>query len=171
MIRPLSLVAVPDAQRRPLTDEEGKGFVNLGFAERRDPGRLIPAAELRQYLGATFGVGLSDSFIVQLIVSRLEQGPPEYTYSPYAVALTAILTDRPGVAVMWAYTLFDESRKGTPLTIERFAQDLFAWGVPTDKGYHDIWDAQKGFNQTPRQPFDNWLDKADVWKAKESAPA
>jgi hypothetical protein len=162
MTRPIkSIVEVPSEQRRPLTSDESRFFValNLGLPDET----LVPTSELEAAMVTEFGEQATQHFFTQVMLKRLINTPADRLYSPRMVMLAVSFTDRVGNAVQWAYAISEQSRLGTPMTVDRFSRDLFPWGVPTDQGYHDIWDAQKYDGPRQRMGSDNWLDYPAAW--------
>lgn len=132
-----------------------------------EPMQPVPADELEQALGQIFkSVG---DFGLQVLLQRLKQ--TDELYDPRTVAMASWLVDRPGFAVLWAYTLYERTRElGRPYSFTDLVND-FPMGFPTSEGAAKIWDAQKGWAQEPPVPSDNLLDGSELWKAPAENPA
>lgn len=156
-----SLVKVPKHEREPMTEKQSEIFTSLYMM--RDHETMVPAKQLEVELNKIFEEAFVKSFVLQVMIRRLVLTPSNLRYSPLAVAFCATLCNTPGLAVMWAYTLFDETNRFQEVTMDRLA-DLFPMGFPTGNGYRNIWDAQKGMFQTPPVKIDNLLDTSEAWQ-------
>lgn len=84
---------------------------------------------------------------LKILIKRIEAMVPiELVVSPALLFFIACLEemDRPGSAVLWAYTLMlRASEELEPCAIHNFAQSRFPMGVPTRKAMDAAWVAQK----------------------------
>lgn len=134
---------------RPLNEKESQLF--LGICMKGN----IPFPE-------DMAKELESMFLYQVLKKRLDAIPqvnglkPEI--SPWLILWCSMLCDRPGIAVMWAYTLYlmwlKERRE---VTIMDWV-DEFPMGVPLMSEYERLWDEQK--QQTGIQ---NCMDDLAAW--------
>lgn len=168
MIRPKSLVHVSREHTKPMDPEQDSPFfVRLMFQEMemaKAKTNLLAHAELEAYL-TEIDPDIMNDFFMKVAMKRLEharndQGEP-MKFSPN-VLLFVIATQTPNIAtaVMWAYTIAEETRLHGSFSMEELAHG-FPVGFPTDAGYHEHWVAQKGHSLGEK--FDNWLDRTEAW--------
>jgi hypothetical protein len=151
-----------------MDDQESQLFITVTMAENAKP-VMVPADRLLEEIAKRYSDTASGLASVRIIVGRLEL--TDLSYSPDVVLMLGYLSDRPGVAVAWAYTLYEETRKRGPYTIAMLAKD-FPWGFPRSEAYSAYWDAQKGWAQEPKvKGVDNMLDQAETWKPPVAEPA
>lgn len=163
-----NLTNVPDSERRPMTPAESDLMIVLTISGQ-DISEQVPAADLEASLLKLFKPAMTSSFCFQVMLKRLQL--TDKLYDPRVVAMTAFIADRPGFAVLWAYTLFQRTLElGRPYNFDDLVHD-FPMGFPTNDGAAKIWDAQKAFLQEPPLKGDNLLDQAEAWKAPEDATA
>lgn len=82
----------------------------------------------------------------------------------------SMLCDRPGTAVMWAYTLavLAQEKKGEEVTMSDWC-DAFPMGIPSAQACQDAWEYQKVHNRVSnidvmkRPASDNCLDYQEFW--------
>lgn len=160
MKRPPNLTAVPESERRPMTKAETELFFTLVISEPMQP---VPANDLVPSLEQIFVGEFLDDLGLQVLLQRLKL--TDQLYDPRTVAMASFLIDRPGFAVLWAYTLYERTRElERPYGFDDLVSD-FPMGFPTSDGAAKIWDAQKGWAQDPKVPVDNLLDGGEAWKA------
>lgn len=166
MTRLPTLKSVPDDQRGPMSKAQTESFIMLNLAPPAEP---VPGPELLDALRKEFGDKMATLFEMQVLVGRLAL--TDQSYDPRTVVMCLMLTDRVGVAVQWAYYLYEETRlRGRPLRAADLAED-FPMGFPTSEGYSTAWDGQKGYLQDPKIPnVDNLLDVSETWKAPAEEP-
>jgi hypothetical protein len=108
---------------------------------------------------------MNNDIMYRMLVNRLEVFSPDTTVSTTALALVSTIAGKPGILVMWAYTLHLIARKfPTPrvLTIADITQ-MFPTGFPTSSEYKRIWDSQKAATLGS-----NLLDFRETWDAVPS---
>lgn len=95
----------------------------------------------------------------KIIEARLRFGGTEVDDATMTMA--GYLSDRAGVAVMYAAAIraiYEKLKR--KITIRDFI-DAFPWGFPTEEAMHKVWLSQK-IENVEHGP-DNWLDR-DTWK-------
>jgi hypothetical protein len=99
----------------------------------------------------------------RIVESRLEAAGILDKVSFPARLFVACLCDRPGLCVMWAYTLAHmlEKSGGMPVTMSSITEN-FPNGFPSDAQSNECWDAQKGHAHGVKA--DNLMDNFDWWK-------
>jgi hypothetical protein len=162
-----NLTTVPSSERAPMSRVETEMFLActmLSSEGKLDP---VPAAELPDAIGKLFDSKLTEDYVSQIFLKRLTLS--DVLYDPCVAAFMCILPDRPGMAVLWAWTLYDRTRElGRPYTMGDLTND-FPMGFPTKEGMEKAWDRQKGYTQDPPVKCDNMLDKAEPWKTEVAA--
>jgi hypothetical protein len=152
----------------PMTKEESMFLLQLGFLEMRKAETPQPISEGQRKILE------EDSPFSAIIISRLQWAtglPWERIVGPEALMMISSLrtSDRPGNAVMWAYTLlFLRADEGEPVTIDLLSQ-RFPVGFPTAEAMHAVWDQQKVFNHKDEAAVhpalsDNMLDRPPWWE-------
>lgn len=163
-----NLTNTSESERRPMSPVESEMMIVLTISGQ-DISEPVPAADLDVALSKMFLPALIGSLEFQVLSKRLQL--TDKLYDPRVVAMASILTDRPGFAVLWAYTLFRRTLElGRPYNFDDLVND-FPMGFPTNEGAAKIWDAQKGYLQDPPLKGDNLLDGAEPWKTPQDATA
>jgi len=133
---------------RPLTQDESKMFIATSMKESQvsfEETDAMAASSLQYRIIRTRMMNMADRI------------------TPALAVFVASICDRPGNAVMWAYTLCCMAAKKP----DKEAVDIMDWtmefptGVPTDEAYRAVWESQKGHNIGEK--FDNWLDNSENW--------
>ncbi len=155
-MRAATLLSVPRSEIRRMTKEETGMFVSMATS----PDFVGTPDEIMVRLGEeAMGV-----FQVAVMMKRLAVAQPVQRYSTNTILFLISLCDRVGYVVQWAYFLFEETRtRGSVIDMTYFAMMMFPEGVPTEKGYHDNWDAQKYLEEAK----DNWLDTELAFRPSE----
>jgi hypothetical protein len=163
-----NLTAVTSEQRRVMTQAESKLLIVLTIQAPEELCAPVAAADLEKALLSLFKPeAVHQDLSMQVIIGRLKL--TDKLYDPRVVAMASFISDRPGFAVLWAYTLYERTRElGRPYTFDDFVDD-FPFGFPNSDGAAKIWDAQKGWSQEPPVSVDNMLDRESPWK--EPVPA
>lgn len=168
------LTAVPKNKRRGMTKTETSYFVICEISQMTDGEKVAPvkATELRDaIMKAGFPAEFVDMHLAQIMLKRLAVFTPDTLYDPNMIAFAIVLADRPGAAVLWAWTIYRRTLAlGHPYTCEDFAND-FPYGPPTPEGAEPVWDAQKKTGKLQPFEMDNWLDEADTWRVNQEEPA
>lgn len=135
----------------PLTKEQSNLFITLCMAS---------VSKAREVAGT-----MDDVFLYQVLVKRLEAYSPHITelIDPRILILCAGLSDRPGIAVLWAYTLAHMLIGKDTLTLDDWTM-AFPMGIPSMEETHKLWDYQKGFTHNIKK--DNLLDDFNYWPKK-----
>lgn len=136
------------SERREMTPKEAEYFCNLFFTEK--DGLSAPEKD-----GAPTGYRI----MLQRIGWSGRDLGPDGDITPSLLLFTTILSDRPGTAVLWAYTLVKMCEDYDQVNLDAFAE-VFPWGVPTNEGYRRIWEEQKD----AAAPNSNGLDRPEVWR-------
>lgn len=157
-----TLASVPESGRGPMDGDETRMFAACSIVERRFQTPPLPASDLPGAIGLRYTEGLAGSFAGQIFLGRLQT--TDLAYSPDVAAMLIALSFNPGVAVAWAYYLYEETRKRGALAMIDLATD-FPMGFPTQEGFHAYWDGQKGRVQEPPVRVDNMLDLQATWQA------
>ena len=148
---------------RQLTEDESKFLLKAVLSEqsRRDQSRGEPPIDnilndhaplkiLYKRMGSMIPVGKVVTWNVLLMLAVL----PEF--------------DRPGVSVMWCYTLIlIASEQGKPVNMDDFCTKVCPMGVPSFESLRVVWAAQKAElwmgEEEARQGSDNMLDRGAWW--------
>jgi len=114
---------------------------------------------------------LARSLSYRIMVERLTQaGSIEFISRPLMFFLLTV-TDRPGTAVLWAYTLNWMATQVECVNLSQWAMQ-FPDGLPTEPGMQAAWEAQKLQVMGIEYEFpesDNWIDNIDNWPRRERA--
>lgn len=126
-----------------MTDDESKLLLNLLMLERADAVQGA-AQPLRGDALIEAGEGLAPGFnAANIIARRWGVMRPDMDFSPVVALLCGAVSDSPGVAVMWAWSVVDwQNRTGEVMTVGKWC-DAAPWGVPTESYLDRAWDAQK----------------------------
>lgn len=133
----------------PMTLEQSKVFMSCIMQEGATHGSRHFDTSVAQKMGP----------IGQILYSRIGLANVRITLE---LALwCSILSESPGIIVLWAWTLRELSilYAGREVTMTDWTQH-FPMGVPTPEEYSRVWQAQK-VSGNP----DNGLDAVAVWKA------
>ncbi len=144
-----TLTSVPSALIRRLDRDETIAFMML--LKKPD---LIGSAE---FIAANVDEDIRGEFFFGVMIKRLA-AYTDAQYSLNTILYTAALSENVGAAVMWAYTIAEETRRNGLFDMQAFAR-AFPNGVPSSEGYHTYWVKQKGHNGVR----DNWLDSKEAW--------
>lgn len=148
------------SKTRPLTKDETGAFLSIMM---NGDDTIVPVADIESAFNAIYDPAVSGSFNVQVMIKRLAAMRPDLSFSPKVVLLCAMLSDRVGVVVQWAYTLVDyERRHGKPMSFDDWVL-CFPMGIPTSDEQRRIWDAQK--RSADGNFSDNQLDGREPWAA------
>ena len=149
-----TLATTPSEMTRPMSKEESKTFISLMMT----PDVIVPASGLEEALGED----AMKIFAIAVLVKRLVHAKVQ-DYSINTIMFAASLATNPGIVVMWAYTIFEQTRKHGLYDMTALSMD-FPMGFPTDDGYHRLWDEQKLSAEARKGGFnDNWLDTVEAW--------
>ena len=149
---------------RPMSEEETRIFVGLMLSVQNTGLQLAKGkdleAALREYAGKEETAPLP--FLLAVLAKRLAVNAPEMVFDLDMIAWASVLTDRVGVSVLWAYSLYRATIKNNmqPVTLSVWAKQLHPEGPPTQDFYFKCWDAQKGERG---ELVDNWLDHSEAW--------
>ena len=148
------LQGLSGCQVRPMTDDESRLLLTLICAARN--GKDLPEMEKQ----------LRDSRCMSYLIltSRLEAFKkgfsPTLDIDVAVQIFCALLCDRPGKVVMWAYTLNEMFvKQGRKVTMEDWINE-FPMGVPTEDEYSAMWELQK---VKPPAKGDNMIDDFSNW--------
>jgi hypothetical protein len=137
--------------RRPMNEEDTKIFLHTTLAEQQD---IRGQGDVLEQLHIMLLVKSTNYAIMN---ARLESVGAKVGRAPMLFA--AALCDDPGNAVMWAFTLNKMAIKASkPVDMDTFA-NYFPMGIPTDDGYHEVWESQKEVDS----PLGNAIDRMDDW--------
>lgn len=136
---------------RPLTPAEANMFVRFNVS---NVGVNAPfPAEMEE--------GLEQVFLYQVLKKRIDhievatENKPDI--APIVILWCSYLSDRPGIAVMWAYTLYLIWLKYQKrITLLEWVFE-FPNGVPLELEYGYLWDSQKADMK------DNFVDHMSQW--------
>lgn len=133
-----------DAAVRPMTEDESTIMLNSMLSPRG----MMPFDDT-----ASKELGFSG----QVLFKRLESYSSTKLTLGLAVMIVIMSKGNPGQLVMWAYTMHCiDPHEDRPLTINDFAEK-FPHGVPSDIGFAQIWDDQKGDKN------ENLIDQIAYW--------
>jgi hypothetical protein len=151
------LLAVP---KRQMTEEEVKVFAQLNLLPSASMAGLFN--QLRQQDKATI-----------VLAHRLDATGWLNSIEPNVIAFCASLCNTPGRVVLWAYTLARMASLQSPVTFEPDSWtdwNAFGNGVPTDEGYAQAWEFQKGQTHGLVDIHaGNLLDLEDCWPKRRAA--
>jgi hypothetical protein len=158
-----------DAKRsdlRPMTDREVHDFIGLqlGFENFDLDGIDHFTSEHFAYTIKATEEELPFTLKVMLKRFQLAEkfGMGNITYSAMLWA-SSLAGGNPALAVLWAQSLYRKAlRKDAPdmLSLDYMAKVPFAWGVPTEEFYLELWDGQKVGGG-------NFFDRAEAWMIRE----
>lgn len=151
---------------RPMDRDETEALVMLTFAQHKRPPRAARGDQLAQTMAEHFGKPFGElPDLLRVMVKRVEVFAPTTQFDCDMMAWACFLTDRVGVAVLWAYSLAKQTLKhnGVAISVEVWCR-RYGDGVPTKEFYDTLWQAQKG--QEKDDP-DNWIDQASVWPRED----
>lgn len=150
-----TLATTPSEMTRPMTKEESETFITLMMMSDV----IVPSDRLEEALGEE----AMKIFAVAVLVKRLVHAKVAQEYSINTIMFAASLCTNPGIVVMWAYTIFEQTRKHGLYDMTALSMD-FPMGFPTEDGYHRLWDEQKLSAEQRGNSFgDNWLDTVEAW--------
>lgn len=119
----------------------------------------VPGKELPDAMRVLFGEQVENLFLIQVMLVKLRQCDPTVAISPYVVLAASLLCDRPGTAVIMAYSIYRRSVGPGNFSLADFLSHCAAHGVPSEGALEAIWDSQKD----PNAPLGNRLDIAETW--------
>lgn len=136
-----------DCAVRPFNDEEGDNFITLCMGEQSIAN--VPVFNEHCKVGQT-DVG-------KILLQRLSLNSEVTISEPLALWILS-LCDRPGLIVMWAYTLvrMQQRNPGKILNMTVWTHH-FPSGLPTNQAMIDAWNGQKS------DMGGNLLDTREVW--------
>lgn len=143
------LISSTPSRLTPLSKEEMKTYIYLSL--NTDEGRAESAWD-----AVRAAAGLA-----QILDRRLGDIPLS-VIKPDVRLLASLFCDRPGVAVMWAYTLALMASEMPVVSINEFSlPEYFGWGVPSPGFLQEQWEAQKA------EDYSNYLDRREFWPQME----
>jgi hypothetical protein len=154
MNKPISFLDLKADELRRMDADEAKALINVSIIpEFNEP---VSAQQVQAIL--TKDGELKLPFGLAVLIQRLTL--TQAKYAPAVVMMAGILSNSPGDAVMWAYTLFLLAQHNNAVTLDDLIMGPFAEGFPTDEAKARIWDAQK----KPGAPLGNLLDAKETWE-------
>lgn len=136
------------AKMRPLTAEESRLWQKLSPIPDE---KLVKAME-------NIKSQVEDTLAFQIIQSRLDV--VNVTVDPKLHIWLSDISDRPGDAVLWAFTIARRTKElGRTYTFADWALDFDR--LPTDEDREHIWDSQKGYSLGVN--VDNAVDVMEWW--------
>jgi hypothetical protein len=94
----------------------------------------------------------------KILMSRLETFVPSIEVSLWTAAWFAYCSSTPGVAVMYAWSLFKLQQTLGPMDLTKLVRESrYGDGIPTDEFAERCWRSQKVDGR-------NMLDRAEAWK-------
>lgn len=149
---------------RPMSRKETEDFASILMMQRQPESRAAFAICKGKDLPQTPAFANEFSGVLAILAKRLEILTPEFEYDPLTVLFLAMLCDRPGKCVMWAFTLAKATKEmGVTITPDVLAQDCIPWGVPTEARQHQLWDDQKNLKTDDGLEHDNYIDTQEAW--------
>lgn len=156
---PIKWHGLLDCETEHMDEATSKTFISLNLAEIAG---FDPKMEEE----------ISDkSFCYKVLTKRLEavESANEVSF-PVKTLCGAVLSNTPGLAVMWAYTLhYIRVAEGKKVNMEVLT-NWFPNGYPTKRAIEEAWSAQKMAIIEPernrlRAPMapDNWVDYFEFW--------
>jgi hypothetical protein len=152
----IGLLDLPKEKPQEMTESE-TGLLVSAFLREQDGG--IGYEELKKAL---------ENFLPgKILTKRMEHhlgGPASLAAAPEALLMATgtSTNDRPGTAVMWAYTLIVlAARIGRQVSLQDLCE-AFQHGFPTERAMNERWDAQKCTSEEPLGA-DNLLDLPETW--------
>lgn len=144
-------IGLLDRVTRPLTEQESKLMINLVFLELN--GKDLPEEQEPR------------DFLYQVIKRRCEVANIKMTQA--LMILLAGISESPGTAVMYTYSLAVEAAKRNQqvINLDTFCQHAFPMGVPTKEVLDSVWDEQKVRSVAGEGAArsDNMVDDFDHW--------
>lgn len=139
---------------RNLTEEESGILLQCSIIERQEGFNPITVDELSKEFGE------DAPFAVRVFMGRLVAANPNMLASKFVVIWLTMLCRTPGDAVMWAWALYQTTKKNGAPSMADIYTEYMPMGIPTDDEMHRIWDSQKW---RPERGSDNWLDSSEAW--------
>lgn len=170
--KPPTLFDITDkAHLRPMTRDESEAYVALKLSQAKRPSKVVKGRDLERELREHFKIetGAELPWVLAIGVKRIETCDPDGDFDlDMAMFALGMMSDRPGFAVLWAYSLSRGREKvnGQAIDLDNWAVTLHPWGVPSTEGAGHIWDAQKGYKLglTGDKYVDNYLDTLEAWQ-------
>lgn len=130
--------------RRVMTNEEAELML-----------RIMMTPEMNDQFDEEMSVQLG--FVGQVLYKRLVVCSTVKVTKGVALLVAQLSEGNPGNIVMWTYTLHSMMKDGIKhmITMNDFV-NVFPHGVPTEAGYHEIWDAQKNGGANMLDDKSNW---------------
>lgn len=153
----MKLKSLIDFKRcREMSREETGDFLRCSMADMKVPDKEI-----------NFADDESAPFTARVIDSRLRHHGLRDKVSSWVVLFLSTISDRPGTAVLWVYTLAHMLEKGTGVRVGMHELALeFPTGFPVEEAIHECWEAQKG--RAMGLPYDNCVDHEEFWPKLEA---
>jgi len=146
-----------DCKVRPMTEEESKLFITVSLLEMKGGDTL-------QKLEKTFLE--KQDFLYTVMTTRLEafkKISPTLDIGIGPKIFCTLISDRPGMVVMWAHTLNELFvKQGKQVTLSDWTMK-FPYGIPTEKEYERMWDLQKVIPEPGVFKTDNMVDDFKSW--------
>lgn len=141
---------------RPMTEDESRLLLTLICAARNSKALEEMEKQLRETRCMSY----------LILTNRLEAFKngfsPTLDIDVGVKIFCALLCDRPGKVVMWAYTLNELFvKQGRKVTMEDWINE-FPMGVPTEEEYSAMWELQK-IKKPTRLGGDNMIDDFSNW--------
>src|SRR5690606_8551320 len=108
--------------------------------------------------------------LIKIFLARLSPAEPPITLG--CILIATCDADRPGDAVMWAWTLVQLAKRKGGLVTAKDLIEAFAGKLPSKEFKSKIWDSQKKWAhgiQYQSPSSDNLLDEIPLWKANKQA--
>jgi len=159
----LSLLDCKENELRPLTPEEMKLFMSICMRYHSQETLVTPDSDFWIESDPV------SRFLKACICMRLEIVGVRVT-EPVYMLIVAYGADGPGDMVLWAYALFQLSKRlgRKELNMDDLV-NAFPFGIPTEEGKSRVWNSQKIERETSEGksifPFttDNWYDTKEAW--------
>lgn len=111
-------------------------------------------------------------FLFKILKARIEACSPKTRVNNYVLGFLALVSDRPGKVVMFAWMLHNWALKYNferEITMETLGMEIIPNGLPTEEALHACWDDQK-VDSGDIMGTDNALDYPYAWGLKPEAP-
>jgi len=98
--------------------------------------------------------------LLGIMASKLAMVKSDLEVCPDSLIMFSYLSDRPGMAVLYAYALVRYTSENGKFSLLEDIPRVFEHGLPTEEYAHSLWDEQKYFNGAK----DNFLDTPEAWE-------
>lgn len=146
----------------PLSESQSYFLTSVLINPQHPLDVAIDASKAEEYVSGILGQALP--FGPNILFRRLAAMCPDLAVSPAVLLLCSDRITSPGIAVLYAYSIFRETQKrGNVIDIRYFCEHTVPWGFPKPDHLHTIWEEQKGRTLSNGSTCDNYIDHQEAW--------